>query len=53
MYGRISHIDFDNKGSIENALSIMQESKAEKREVNFYGDGHAAEKIVDYLEEVL
>lgn len=27
----------------------MQESKAEKREVNFYGDGHAAEKIVGVL----
>lgn len=47
--GWITHIDFDNKGSIENALNIMQESKAEKREVNFYGDGHAAEKIVGVL----
>ncbi len=47
--GWITHIDFDNEDSIKNALNIVQESKAEKQEVNFYGNGHASEKVVGYL----
>lgn len=51
--GWIIHIDFDNEESIKYALNIVQESKAEKREVDFYGDGHAAERIVGYLEQYM
>jgi len=50
--GWIIHINFDNEDSIKNTLNIMQESKAEKQEVDFYGDGHAAKKIVDVLEQI-
>lgn len=51
--GWITHVDFDNEDSKKNALNIVQESKAEKWEVDFYGDGHAAEKVVDFLEKIL
>lgn len=50
--GWITHIDFDNGDSVKSALNKIQKSKAEKQEVDFYGDGHAAEKIVDVLEQI-
>lgn len=36
--GWITHIDFDNEDSIKNALNVIQESKAEKQEVDFIMD---------------
>lgn len=51
--GWITHVDFDNESSIKNALNIVQEGKVERREVDYYGDGHAAEKIVGILAQKL
>lgn len=48
--GWITHIDFEDVGSIEGALNIIREKKTEKQDIDFYGDGHAAVKIVDCLE---
>lgn len=49
--GWIKHINFDDKSSVEEALNDMKADKPEKPVVDFYGDGHAAAKIVDCIEE--
>lgn len=49
--GWLKHIDFDNVESVQNALGILHSDKADRQKVDFYGDGHAAEKIIDYIEK--
>lgn len=48
--GWLRHIDFDERESVEEALELIGSKKQEPTEVDFYGDGHAAEKIVESLE---
>lgn len=50
--GWLQHIYFDKEESVRNALKIIRDKKAGKVQVDFYGDGHAAAKIVDKLEEI-
>lgn len=49
--GWINHIYFDNEKSVKNALEMIRVAKADRQNVDFYGDGHAAAEIVDCLEE--
>ena len=51
--GWIIHVDFDSEESIKNALSQIQKKKAGKQDVAFYGNGHAAEKIADCMEQYI
>ena len=51
--GWIQHVDFENRGSITAALDIIKQEKTEKLKVDFYGDGHAACKMVDVLVDKL
>lgn len=50
--GWLQHIYFDQEESVRNALKVIGDKKADKVHVDFYGDGHAAVKIVDKLEEI-
>lgn len=51
--GWLTHIDFDSKDSIKMALKQIQEDKAKKQDVDFYGDGDAAEKVVGIIESYI
>lgn len=50
--GWLKHINFEDEQSMENALKGLEQNVCSGGgpKVNFYGDGHAAAKIVDYLE---
>lgn len=48
--GWLTHVDFDDESSMSNVLDQIQKTKAQKQEVDFYGDGRAAVKMVDCLE---
>lgn len=50
--GWLQHVDFEDEASIVKALHVVEEGKADQVEVDFYGDGHAAEKMVDRLNEI-
>jgi len=49
--GWIKHIDFDDEEKVKEALEEIKADKADKQTVEFYGDGHAAAKIADCIEE--
>lgn len=49
--GWLYHVDFLDESSMEQALEMIKAPKSEKVQVDFYGDGHAAEKMVDIMEE--
>lgn len=51
--GWIKHINFDDEVSVEEALKDIKADKADKQTVDFYGDGRAAAKIVDCIEEYM
>lgn len=48
--GWLRHIDFDSGESVGAALDVIKQGRPEKLKVDFYGDGHAAEKMADRLE---
>lgn len=50
--GWVKHINFSNKKSVEEALQLIEEAKKEDIKIDFYGDGHAAEKMVNVLESI-
>lgn len=49
--GWIQHVDFELTDSVIAALKMITGEKAMHRQVDFYGDGNAAGKIVDILQE--
>ena len=50
--GRIIHINFTDENAIEEAANRLNAKEMSTLEpVDFYGDGNAAEKIVNYLKE--
>ena len=49
--GWIIHINFDDEVSVKEVLEDIKSDKVDKHVVDFYGDGHAAAKIVDCIEE--
>lgn len=51
--GWIKQVDFDNEASVEEALKDIKADKVNKQDVDFYGDGHAAAKIVDCIGEYI
>lgn len=48
--GWLKHINFSDKKCVEEALQLIEEAKKEDAKIDFYGDGHAAEKMVNILE---
>lgn len=49
--GWVQHVDFEITDSVNAALKMITGEKAMHRQVDFYGDGNAAGKIVDILEK--
>lgn len=48
--GWLKHICFSDQESVEEALRLIKEAKKENIKIDFYGDGHAAERMVSILE---
>lgn len=51
--GWLTHIEFDREESVKAALEQIKGEKEKEIEVDFYGDGCAAKKMVDKLEELI
>ncbi len=51
--GWVKHIYFDNEASVREALKDIMADKADRQTVDFYGDGYAAAKIVNCIEEYM
>lgn len=51
--GWLQHIHFNDQSSIRAALKLIKAPKGPRLEADYYGDGHAAEKIADIIEKKL